>query len=251
MSDVKSSYYLQWKFVQHNHTAAATVSRKSAPFQIIHIKFSSVSGHHQSLSLSLSRIIQIPFPSNMAPSTPDLPSAADHSERLNRMNMVLAKHSSTLAALKRPKPSSTSSQATVTKAADSRKATKSSFSALKNSSASDPAAAPPNDASKTQQRVADDDDDDDNNFSSINSGIGFVPAGKEIVQNERSAATRDLRGKLLGKRAREQKEDAAALRKKKKGGRVEDDESDEDEGRSKIGKGRQKGRSAKKVEDDE
>lgn len=178
----------------------------------------------------------------MAPATSDLPSAAGHSERLNRMNMVLAKHSSTLAALKRSKPSNSSSSAASTRAAEGKK-TKSSFSALKNSSASGPPA--PADASRLPQQRDDDDD-----FVSANVGIGFVPAGKEIVQDERSAATRDLRGKLLGKRAREQKEDAAALRKKKKG-RVEEDESDEDEGRSKIGKGRKKGRSAKKTEEDE
>lgn len=102
-------------------------------------------------------------------------------------------------------------------------------------------------ASKHQQRH--DDDDDDFNFSAVNAGIGFVPAGKEIARDERSTATRDLRGKLLGKRAREQKEDALALRKKKKG-RFDEDESDDDEGRSKIGKGRKKGRNGRK-EDDE
>lgn len=79
----------------------------------------------------------------------------------------------------------------------------------------------------------------------MNAGIGFVPAGKEIARDERSTATRDLRGKLLGKRAREQKEDAAALKKKKKIGRMDEDESDEDEGRSKIGKGRKKARDAR------
>lgn len=173
----------------------------------------------------------------MAPAASDLPSAADHSERLNRMNMVLAKHSSTLAAFKRSKPNTSSPAiATAPKVGDGKK-TKSSFSALKNSSASGPSATA--DKPKPRQRGNDDDNEDD--FVSANAGIGFVPAGKEVVQNERSAATRDLRGKLLGKRAREQKEDAAALRKKKKG-RVEEDESDEDEGRSKIGKGRKKGR---------
>lgn len=172
----------------------------------------------------------------MAPSTSDLPSAADHGERLNRMNMVLAKHSSALAALKRVKPSTAPVPTTVSKAIfDSSKSKTSSFSALKGSSAADPAAT--SDASsQPQQRDVDDEDD---NFGSLNAGIGFVPAGKEIAQGEHSAATRDLRGKLLGKRAREQKENAAAARKKQKG-RVDEDESDENEGRSKIGKGRKK-----------
>lgn len=179
----------------------------------------------------------------MAPSTSDLPSAADHSERLNRMNMALVKHSSTLAALKRSKPStSTPPPSTATKASDTKK-TKSSFSALKNTSAAGPAAT--TDAAQPHQH----DDDADSFGGSFNAGIGFVPAGKEVAHGERSAATRDLRGKLLGKRAREQKEDAAAARKKSKG-RMEMDESDEDEGRSKIGKGRKKGAKAKKVDDE-
>lgn len=54
-----------------------------------------------------------------------------------------------------------------------------------------------------------------------------------------------MRGKLLGKRAREQKEDAAAARRKKtQRGRIGDEESDEEEGRSGVGKGRKKLRKA-------
>lgn len=79
-----------------------------------------------------------------------------------------------------------------------------------------------------------------------------MPAGRKIANGERSAAaTRDLRGKLLGKRAREQKEDAAAARRKKRGRMAEEEESDEDEGRSKIGKGRKKEAKARQVNEDE
>ncbi|CAN8103952.1 unnamed protein product [Discula destructiva] len=184
-------------------------------------------------------------------STPNLPAAADHGERMNRMNMLLAKHSSTLSALKR----SATANATTPQSPAAKKKAKSTFSALKNSSAA--AATPANTTSTSKSSQADnknnnnDDDDDDALFGSINTGLGFVPAGKEVAADARSAATRDLRGKLLGKRAREQKEDGAAARRKKQGVRGNDDESDEDEGRSKIGKGRKKGRKVAVAEVDE
>lgn len=159
------------------------------------------------------------------------------------MNMLLAKHASNFNALKRSteaggKATSASSKPTTTAA----KKPKSTFSALKTSSAASTFPANPADASSKTAHAAD--DDEDKFFTSEGAGLGFVPAGKEVANVARAAATLELRGKLLGKRAREQKEDAAARRKKMQRGRMADDESDEDEGRSGVGKGRKKARNA-------
>lgn len=179
------------------------------------------------------------------PSNADQPAAAppSHSEQLNRLNMVLANHNSTLNALRRstkaggePPPDSPSTTTT-----NATKKPKTTFSALRNSSAASTLPSSTDDAASESAQAA----DEDEIFTFFSAGVGFAPEGKEVANDARTAATRDLRGKLLGKRAREQKEDAAAARRKKaQRGRMGDDESDDDEGRSGLGKGRKKARKA-------
>lgn len=175
-----------------------------------------------------------------APSNPAQAAPASQAEQMNRLNMVLANHSANFRALKRSTASKNTPKESHKVTATTKKP-KLSFSALKISSASLPINAASSTTSQSQAAANDDDDD----FAAEGAGLGFVPAGKEVADDARTAATRDLRGKLLGKRAREQKEEgAAARRRKQRGGGMVEDESDEDEGRSKIGKGRKKVRKA-------
>lgn len=165
------------------------------------------------------------------------------------MSLLLAAHNSTLNALKRStgagsKTTPPASPSRTTTAAAATKKPKTTFSALKNSAAPTSTEG----ASTKSAHTA----DEDEIFTHENVGLGFVPAGKEVASDARAAATLELRGKLLGKRAREQKEDAAAARRKKmQRGRMGDDESDEDEGRSGVGKGRKKARKAAVVDEED
>lgn len=166
----------------------------------------------------------------------------------NKMNMLLAKHSIKLSAFKRPTKPETPSVASDSKpAANANKtgAKKSGFSSLSTTKSNSPAA-----TTTSSNPHANPDSDDGDEFGSLNAGVGYGLEGKTAAATE-SAATRDLRGRLLGKRAREQKEDAAAARRaNKKGRRLGDESSDDEEGRSKIGKSR-KGKEKRKVVNDE
>ncbi|PSR87050.1 hypothetical protein BD289DRAFT_245410 [Coniella lustricola] len=184
-----------------------------------------------------------------------LPSAKDHAATMNRMNLLLAKHQRTISAFKRSTPSSPSSSKNnaPSQSSSTSQKPKSSFSALSGRSTPTTADNVTSSSFKkdkhthatTSSRL----DDDDLDVIPDGAGVGYVPPGKEggaagaIDTSASAKATRDLRGKLLGKRAREQKEEAAAAaaakRKRKLGA---ESESDEEEGRSKIGKKRGAGK---------
>lgn len=186
----------------------------------------------------------------MAPQKSDpLPTAKDYGETMNKMNMLLAKHSAAMSAFKRSKP------ATATTTSDSKSASKSNnananakksgFSSL--SAKSSAASSAISDLTTNSHATPRQNDSDNDDFGSLNAGVGYIPAGKEAADADRSAETRDLRGKLLGKRAREQREDAAAKKRRA----MREESSDEEQGRSKIGKARKgKGKVNEENEDE-
>lgn len=192
-----------------------------------------------------------PNPNNKKNSV--LPSAKDHAATVNRMNMLLAKHQKTISTFKRstPKTTTTTSSSPDNSGGSPSSSTqnqkpKSSFSALSgrstpaNSSSTATTTGNHHTHGTTSSRL----DDDDLDVIPDGAGVGYVPPGKEggvggaIDTSASAKATRDLRGRLLGKRAREQKEEAAAAAAKRKRRMGADSESDEEEGRSKIGKAR-------------
>lgn len=194
----------------------------------------------------------------MASSKPDvLTTAKQHAEIMNRLNMAVAKHSN-LKFFKRSRPSATNSQPSTPSSADgpaSKKNKTSGFSSLaKTTTAAGTGStqAPSSSSSSTKANTRSsraDQDDPDSDFGSLTAGVGYAPPGTEAAAaaegTARSAETRDLRGKLLGKRAREQREEGAAARKRRS---ARDESSDEEEGRSGIGKGR-KGKGKKAAKD--
>lgn len=167
------------------------------------------------------------------PKTEPLPTARDYGETMNKMNMLLARHTAAMTALRRPKPSTSKPATEPTKTSPRNSAKKSAgFSSLSTKSTAALAA--------TSARRDDLSDEEGGfGFGPLNAGVGYVSrasAAAAAAAAPGSAETRDLRGKLLGKRAREQREDAAAARRRRKKAREES--SDEEEGRSKIGKAR-------------
>lgn len=176
----------------------------------------------------------------MASSKPNATTTAkEHAETMNRLNMLLAKRSNK-SFLKRSRPNTTPKDTTTT-----TKKKGSGFSSLANKPATQQAAAAATPSNPSKQN-----DNDDNlldaDFGSFNAGLGYVAPGKETAaaaaagESRSAAETRDLRGKLLGKRAREQREEGAAARKRRSA--RDEESSDEDEGRSGIGKGKGKGK---------
>lgn len=154
---------------------------------------------------------------------------------MNHMNILLAKRQGTISALKRSSSSSSSPSSSSQPRPSTNAKPKAGFSSLTTRS---PTTA--NTTKTTSRQAPARDDDSGLDVVADGAGIGFVPAGgKEAQDSARAAVTRDLRGKLLGKRAREQKEEAAASGKRRKG-RMTGGSSDEEEGRSGIGKGREK-----------
>lgn len=168
----------------------------------------------------------------MAPSKTD-----DFNQFMSKVSLHLSEHSTRLGRRWKPYASPAAKSRPGDNGAEKPKP---SFSSL----ASKPSPQPILQTSQQQQqqrktfsqpRGTDRDDDDE---APENSGIGHVPAGKEEAADARAAETRDLKGKLLGKRALEQREEA-----RRKRARAKEDSSDEEEGRSAaVGKGRKQRR---------
>lgn len=172
----------------------------------------------------------------MAPSTSEkLPKAVDFDQFMNKANLALSSHRVSLGRHSKSRASSSANSKSEHNAAEKPK---SSFSSLTNN----PSAHSNLKKSQLQRKTfshsrASVKDDDDYDEVPDNSGVGHVPADKEAAGDARAAATRDLKGKLLGKRAMEQKEEA-----RKKRARAKEDSSDEEEGRSTaVGRGKKKG----------
>ena len=145
------------------------------------------------------------------PKTDELPKAVDHDQIMNKVNLLFSQRSGRLG--RRSKPDGNGADKPSPQ--PSRKKTQQQRETFSQ----------PRDRDKGNERVP-----------SENSGVGYVPEGKEAAGDARAAETRDLKGKLLGKRALEQREEA-----RKKRARVKEDSSDEEEGRSTaVGKGRKK-----------
>lgn len=164
----------------------------------------------------------------MAPSkTDELPKAVDFQQFMSSANLHLSKHSTRLRLKRHASPAAKSRPGD-----NGAEKPKPSFSSLANKSSQQPILQEPQQQQRktfSQPRGTDRDDDDE---APENSGIGHVPAGEEEAADARAAETRDLKGKLLGKRALEQK---------KKRARAKEDSSDEEEGRSAaVGKGRKR-----------
>ncbi|OAQ80346.1 hypothetical protein VFPBJ_05931 [Purpureocillium lilacinum] len=166
----------------------------------------------------------------MAPSKPPppapLPVAPDHAVLSNRLNLLLAKQSTLRSSLNKhkPKPSSSASSTTAGTAPQA-----------------------------TSQRrinaaVNDDGDDDDDNGRLVaganpNAGAGYVPDKKAAgpVVSGNSKADRLLRGRLQGRQG-------AAAGGQRRAARAES-ESDEDEGRTALGKRKRPRREAQPGEE--
>ena len=172
----------------------------------------------------------------MAPPKPpqpdELPKAAHFDQVMNKTNLSFSSRNAKLRCLSKPRASSVAKPKPEDTVADKPKL---SFSSLANRPSPHPSLKNSQQQRKTfsQPRTRERDDDEE---APENSGIGHVPAGKEAEGDARAAETRDLQGKLLGKRALEQREEA-----RKKRARAKEDSSDEEEGRSAaVGKGRTK-----------
>ncbi|KAG8160573.1 hypothetical protein KVR01_010109 [Diaporthe batatas] len=166
----------------------------------------------------------------MAPTkSEEVPKAVDFNQFMNKASLALSNHRVSLGRHLKSRPSSSEHHAT--------EKPKSSFSSLANK------ASPYPDLKKSQlqrkkfsQPRAMVKDEDDYEEAPDNSGIGHVPTSKEAAGDARAAETRDLKGKLLGKRAMEQREEA-----RKKRARAKENSGDEEEGRSTaVGRGKKK-----------
>lgn len=193
--------------------------------------------------------------------TPDdskniVPKAADHDQLTNRMNMALSKRSALMTSLRGPNHAKTTAQNSsssngtksnkqqTSNSTTPKPTTSASFSSLLSSGSSK--SKQPSKSAKQQQpqnTKTSNDDDDLEHFGGYNQGLGFAskPDQNNQINPSDDAVIRDLRGKLLGKRAREQKEEAAARKGKKgrmmtgrkgKGKWESSSDEDEEEGRS-------------------
>ncbi|KAG6360639.1 hypothetical protein INS49_011704 [Diaporthe citri] len=170
------------------------------------------------------------------PKTDEIPpwKAVDIDQFINKANLAFSKRSANLSHLLKPRASSPAKPKLEDHGAEKPRF---SFSSLANKPSPHTSLKKSQQQRKTfsQPRVREKDGDDDNE-APLNSGIGHVPSGEEAAGDSRAAETRDLKGKLLGKRALEQREEA-----RKKRARAKPDSSDEEEGRSAaVGKGRKK-----------
>lgn len=168
------------------------------------------------------------------PKTDEIPKAVDFDQVMNKTNLFFSKHRVNLGRPSKPRASSAAKSKVEDNGAEKPKF---SFSSLANNPSPHPSLKKSQQQRNTfsQPRVREE-DDDDLDGAPLNSGIGHVPAGEEAAGDARAAETRDLKGKLLGKRALEQREEA-----RKKRARAKEDSSDEEEGRSAaVGKGRKK-----------
>ncbi|KAI3398130.1 hypothetical protein diail_9752 [Diaporthe ilicicola] len=155
------------------------------------------------------------------PKTDEPPKAANLDQTLNQFNLIISGLSRTL------KTRSSSAANSKPQASGSEKP-KSSISSLASKPSPQPSLKKPQQQKrKTFSQPRARDNEGDGFQMHENSGIGHVPASKEAAGDARAAETRDLKGKLLGKRALEQREEG-----RKKRARAKEDSSDEEEGRS-------------------
>ncbi|KAL1854896.1 hypothetical protein Daus18300_011314 [Diaporthe australafricana] len=170
------------------------------------------------------------------PKTDKLSKAADFDQLMNKFNLVTAKTAAVLGAKQRNSKPRASLAANSNSHDSGSENPKSSFSSLANKSLPHPSLQKSQQQRKTFSQPRARDNVDDGFEVPINSGVGHVPTGKEAADDARAAETRDLKGKLLGKRALEQREEG-----RQKRARAKEDSSDEEEGRSAaVGKGRKK-----------
>lgn len=174
----------------------------------------------------------------------NVPKSADFDQVMNKLNLTMSKHSSVLNSLRRTsRPATGPKRPSDTTAAAKPKS--SSFSSMANKAPQSSASSSHATGGKKktprnmhQQDPKDKKPDEDDYYFRVpeNAGVGYVPAAKEAAE---SAGTRDLRGRMLGRRAMEQKEEA----RKKRGRAARGESSDEEEGRSAaVGKGKGKGK---------
>ncbi|KAM0274997.1 hypothetical protein ACHAQH_007645 [Verticillium albo-atrum] len=149
-------------------------------------------------------------PTNTGPSSGPLPTTTDFNTLYNRITLASAKQATFLTSMRKKYPSLQHPSA----------ATGTGFSSL---TAATPTPAAPG-PTKAQIRAARE-DDAALRFEPVNAGLGYKPSKAET---ETDAATRELGRKLLGKRGREQGKDVKR--------RVIVEESDDDEGRSGVGR---------------
>lgn len=168
------------------------------------------------------------------PKSDELPKALDFDQIMNKTNLLFSSRRAILSGVSKSRAPSAANSKSEDYGAEKPKP---SFSSLANKSSPHPIPRKSQQQRKTfSQPHARDGNDDDLDEAPDNSGIGHVPVGKEAAGDARAADTRDLKGKLLGKRAMEQKEEA-----RKKRARAKEDSSDEEGGRSTaVGKGRKK-----------
>ncbi|KAF4833561.1 hypothetical protein CGCSCA4_v013226 [Colletotrichum siamense] len=156
--------------------------------------------------------------SEPAPSAPELPASADFNAIYNRISLASAKQTTFLNSMRAKYPSLARSSSSL--ASTSAPANNGTFSSLAKPSP----AATPTTTTTSRTRVA---DDSDLRFENPNTGLGYAAPKSE---EQASAATRDLRRRLLGKRGREVDNKTAQKR------RVQEEESEEEEGRSGLGR---------------
>ena len=176
-----------------------------------------------------------PTAAKMAPPKSDeLPKAVEFDQFMNKANLAFSNRGASLGRHSKSRASSAANSKSEHNGAEKARP---SFSSLANKPSPQPGLKKSQQQRKTfSQPRARDKDDDDYDEAPDNSGIGHVPADKEAAGDARAVETRDLKGKLLGKRAMEQREEA-----RKKRARAKEDSSDEEEGRSTaVGKGRRK-----------
>lgn len=188
------------------------------------------------------------------------PSTTDFNQVFNRINLSLSKHNSFLQNIRARHPPPPPPETT---AATAPSTTGTGFSSLAAKSSASSASAKPStlpprhnhhhhktraDLDAEEAQFAEHSADVAAAFAlGANAGIGYVPERKAA---ERAAGDRDLRGRLLGKRAREQREEAATGSKRRqqynrRRGADNSDDDDEEVGRSGLGRSKKK----KKEED--
>lgn len=171
------------------------------------------------------------------PTGPSLPSTTDFNALYNRISLAAAKQNTFLKSMRSKYPSlQKSASATPPPSSTpmtSAAAPKSSFSSLGSNTPTTPSGPGRNPfaKSKAQLRAEQEDAADPLRFEPPNAGLGYVPSKSE---SHADAATQELSRRLLGKRARELKGRNQASGAAKRA--IADEESDDDEGRSGLGR---------------
>ncbi|KAH6695795.1 hypothetical protein F5X68DRAFT_258321 [Plectosphaerella plurivora] len=174
----------------------------------------------------------------MAPKAPEsaapaLPSTTDFNALYNRISLAAAKQNTFLTSMRAKYPSLKKTSTPTQTPASSAPST-SGFSSLRPETTAPTTTTSLSVPTKTkaQLRAEQEDAADPLRYDSPNAGLGFVPSKAEAHAD---AATQDLSRRILGKRAREIKNRGAAGNAAKRRAAV-DEESDEDEGRSGLGR---------------